>query len=534
MDRKEEQRLEQLSPFEVKNTLIKLAKSSRHHAMINAGRGNPNWVATTPREAFFLLGQFALEESQRSEYVGAGFGGICDREGVESRFATYLSKHDSDGGRFLLSALGICVSRLGLKADDVLVEWVDGILGDNYPVPDRILACTEAIVAAYLRQEMAAGDVPPPEGEFDYFAVEGGTAAMVYLMNSLKTNGFLRAGDRIAMGVPIFTPYIELPELEDYQLESVDLEADEMNGWQMPESELEKLRDPSIRAFFLVNPSNPPSVSLSDDSLRKIAEIASERGDLLLVTDDVYGTFTDGFTSLATVAPHQTLLVYSYSKYFGATGWRLGVIGLHQDNIFDRLLQEQDASSKERLRKRYQGISLDPDKLRFIDRIVADSRAVALNHTAGLSTPQQIQMSLFSLFSLSDWGAGYKQEAKRIVRSRYKALYERLEAKPLVSLDDPNGAFYYSEIDIRIIATRRHGEEFFEWMKENFEPLDFIIRLAQESAIVVMPGAGFDAPDWSLRVSLANLYTAQYLELSEGIEAMLQEYYDAYRAATGK
>ena len=33
--------------------------------MLNAGRGNPNWIATAPREAFFLLGSFGLEECRR-------------------------------------------------------------------------------------------------------------------------------------------------------------------------------------------------------------------------------------------------------------------------------------------------------------------------------------------------------------------------------------------------------------------------------------------------------------------------------------
>ena len=39
--------------------------------------------------------------------------------------------------------------------------------------------------------------------------------------------------------------------------------------------------------------------------------------------------------------------------------------------------------------------TLEPRKVKFIDRIVADSRDVALNHTAGLSLPQQVMMSLF-------------------------------------------------------------------------------------------------------------------------------------------
>ena len=36
------------------------------------------------------------------------------------------------------------------------------------------------------------------------------------------------------------------------------------------------------------------------------------------------------------------------------------------------------------LDKRYGPITLEPRKLKFIDRIVADSRDIGLNHTAGL------------------------------------------------------------------------------------------------------------------------------------------------------
>ena len=62
---------------------------------------------------------------------------------------------------------------------------------------------------------------PRPPGRFDLFAVEGGTAAICYIFRSLTANRLLRPGDRIALGTPIFTPYLEIPELEDYGLEPV-------------------------------------------------------------------------------------------------------------------------------------------------------------------------------------------------------------------------------------------------------------------------------------------------------------------------
>ncbi len=171
-----------------------------------------------------------------------------------------------------------------------------------------------------------------------------------------------------------------------------------------------------------LNPSNPASVRLSDETLYKIAEVANRRPDLILLTDDVYGTFADNFTSLAMLAPKNTILVYSYSKYFGATGWRLGVIGVHEDNNFDRMIRDLPEDTRSTLSQRYQGIALEPSKIKFIDRLVADSRAVALNHTAGLSTPQQIQMTMFSLLSLMKDGEEYKRLAKQIVRRRYHTL----------------------------------------------------------------------------------------------------------------
>ena len=65
MTRQEEKLYEGLSPFEIKNKLIAMASSDSEKKMLNAGRGNPNWVALEPRYAFFELGHFAVAESER-------------------------------------------------------------------------------------------------------------------------------------------------------------------------------------------------------------------------------------------------------------------------------------------------------------------------------------------------------------------------------------------------------------------------------------------------------------------------------------
>lgn len=65
--------------------------------------------------------------------------------------------------------------------------------------------------------------------------------------------------------------------------------------------------------------------------------------------------------------------------------------------------------------------------------MVADSRNVALNHTAGLSTPQQVQMVLFALFNMMDSRQDYKNAVKSVVRERDAALHRQLELSLLMT-----------------------------------------------------------------------------------------------------
>ncbi|SAL81946.1 aspartate aminotransferase [Caballeronia choica] len=537
IDTKEAAKLAALSPFELKDELIKAAgggavQRAANFSMLNAGRGNPNFVATIPRHGFWQLGLFAMRESERSfAYMPEGVGGFPKHEGLGERFELFLRENKGvQGIDFLASAVSYVRDQLGLSAGDFLYEVCEGILASNYPVPDRMLKLSEIIVGQYLRREMIGKH--PFIGEFDLFAVEGGTAAMTYIFNTMRENHLIKPGDTIALGMPIFTPYIEIPRLNDYQLNVVSLNADVESHWQYSKAELDKLRDPKIKAFFLVNPSNPPSVKMNDESLQQIADIVKDRPDLILLTDDVYGTFADDFVSLFALAPKNTILVYSYSKYFGATGWRLGAIATHRDNVLDRLIAELPDNAKKELHARYESITTEPDKLKFIDRLVADSRTVALNHTAGLSTPQQVQMVLFSLFSLMDTPDAYKNALKRLIRSRKRALYEEVG----ISFDeaDKNQVDYYTILDLEFLGERAYGRDFVDWMMKNTEPSEMLFRLAREARVVLLPGRGFGTPHPSGRVSLANLNESDYRKIGRAIRTLLADYVERYNVATGK
>ncbi len=521
----QEARYESLSPFELKNELISLAASDSERLMLNAGRGNPNWVAIEPRRAFGELTRFALDESQRTE-IRSGFGGTPERHGIADRFREHLTGAGAEGTDLWAKALDLAVDELSFDADDFLVELVDGILGDHYPVPVRMLRHCEQVVDAYLASALAGGSWHG--GAFDFFATEGGTAAMTYVFNSLAENKLIAEGDKIALGTPIFTPYLEIPQLNDYELVELEVRQDEADAWRYEPSEIAKLADPAVKAFFVVNPANPASKAMHPETYQAIAAlIRDERPDLMLLTDDVYGTFVDGFRSLAAIAPRNTILVYSWSKFFGATGWRLGVIGLHQDNVLDRLIDELPQADRDDLATRYSTVFLDPAGSKLIDRIAADSRTVALNHTAGLSTPQQVMMTLFSLHSLVEGGRQYQLDAQGIVSQRIGVLYEAMGVERTSTPFDTN---YYTIIDIHQMAQQRYDEGFAAWLLAEHEPIDFVWRLAQEHGVVLMDGGGFDAPNMSVRVSLANLPTGAYEHIGSSISALLADYHDRYRA----
>lgn len=528
-----EKDLEKMSPFEIKNELIKMAKEDAQkstHTFLNAGRGNPNWIATYPRKAFFLLGEWALQECLRVANHEIGIASIPSKSNIAERFKKFVTFQENCRGAQLLNDTFDYLVQKGADPNDLALEWAEGVIGDQYPTPDRILHYTEILVQDYLTQEMG-GYQKNGHQSYDLFACEGGTAGMCYAFDSLQQNKLLQKGDSIALMTPIFTPYIEIPQLDRFQFNVIEISANRVNKegfhtWQYPDSEIDKLRDKRVKLLCLVNPSNPPSYTLSRHTLNRIVEIVkTDNPNLMIITDDVYGTFVNEFHSLMYELPENTLCVYSFSKYFGATGWRLAVIAANKTNIFDRLLKDLPNTDKQALSQRYGSLTLTPEKLKFIDRLVADSRLVALNHTAGLSTPQQIQMSLFAAFALLDKKHDYKNYMQSMISSRLKALWK---TTGFTLIPDELRAGYYSEIDIMVWANKFYGKDFCHYLTSHYEPIDFVIRLAKETAIVLLNGDGFDGPKWSVRASLANLDEQSYLQIGTAIRKILDEYYDCY------
>src|SRR5580765_7676539 len=94
-----------LSPFELKDELIKLARVAERDDVaqfLDAGRGNPNWICTTPRDAYGTLLRFGLEESRRGTDIPDAGRQIARTPGLAQRFETFLKTNPKAPGIKLL------------------------------------------------------------------------------------------------------------------------------------------------------------------------------------------------------------------------------------------------------------------------------------------------------------------------------------------------------------------------------------------------------------------------------------------------
>ena len=73
-----------------------------------------------------------------------------------------------------------------------------------------------------------------------------------------------------------------------------------------------------------------------------------------------------------------------------------------------------------------------------------------------------------------------------------------------------------------------------EFIKKHYHPLDIVFRLAEDHGIVLLNGGGFAAPNWSVRISLANLENHTYDDIGRALRAIARGYRATYEEGKGK
>ena len=414
------------------------------------------------------------------------------------------------------------------NSDYVSAQIVYGALGCYYPSPPIAEPLFRRVAQKYLQSIIP--DLPA-KVDFDIFATEGACGSMAYLFETLLLNGVLNPGDVVAIYSPIFSPYIEFMRDPRFKFRSLYLRTTEEDNWQLTDTMLHDLefgtkgcRAPP-RVLFDVNPMNPMSARISYKDIRKIGEVVRRRNKsknpLFIVSDIVYAPFVSEFPSLLSECPEATLAVVSLSKFFGATGTRLGFTALADKNVIDdKILPFLKAATRRKNEERYSTVLREgAQKIKFIERMLLTSRGVANAHTAGLSTPQQMLACLFMIRQILD-GKKYAQSLWKCLAQRWivfdlglytgKGSPSVKNVAPIELVDSVhrarsanNHTHYYYLVDLRALAYKLAGQDGVAKLERNHY-LSMVFILASKFALVALDGAGFGAKKYTVRISLAN------------------------------
>ena len=177
----------ELGAFEITAHQRETAKTNEAgYHVLDAGRGNPNWINTQARYAFTRFSDFATHECELDMSSGS-MAGHARQEGIGDRFDAAMDAEDPVDA-FLIQSIDYCVTALGLDKNSLLKELADAVIGDYYPSPSRVLPNIEIILNAYLQSTLYHGTDLAAETQI--FPTEGGTAAMVIYLRRSAITGF--------------------------------------------------------------------------------------------------------------------------------------------------------------------------------------------------------------------------------------------------------------------------------------------------------------------------------------------------------
>ena len=225
------------------------------------------------------------------------------------------------------------ISRLAKEMESRGVEILHMEIGDpDLDTDKRIIdAMYNAALEGYTHYGYAQG-VPGLRDEIaDYLntrlglsldrdnicVTPGGKAGIYLVLRLIRPR-------RLALLEPIWGLYHSFAKLMD--IEVVNIETRFSDGWIPRKEDIMRLQPFDIIA--LVNPSNPTGTILPETSMEDIVEKASEN-DAYIFADELYFDLIHDdsrFTSFLNMGYEKVVSVFSFSKNFAMTGFRVGYI----------------------------------------------------------------------------------------------------------------------------------------------------------------------------------------------------------------
>lgn len=273
-------------------------------------------------------------------------------------------------------------------------------------------------------------------------------------------NALLDPGDEVLLLSPYWTPTRDLIHMTGGRAICVETARILAEGVA---TTLAARLTPRTRAILVNTPNNPTGQVLTRANLEAIADFA-RRHDLVVVSDEAYEDLVyDGeHVSIGSLPEMyaRTISVYTLSKSYGMTGWRIGY-----------------------------AVAPEP--------FITGLKTSVLYSTNGVSTPTQWA----ALAALRDIPESFLAECRAAYRQRRDRLMAGLAALGLPVKPTPDGAFYVFP-DVSTLGGTS---------------ADIALRLLNEARVATVPGTAFGcAGEGHLRLS----YSLSLDAIERGLEAL--------------
>ncbi len=309
----------------------------------------------------------------------------------------------------------------------------------HFDVPEPIKAAAKAAIDAghngytitqgipELRERLLADVKARFPGQDRDVVVTSGTSGGLLLALLATVN----PGDEVITPDPYFVSYPNIIALANGQMVTVDTYPD----FRVDPDKVKSAITPRTKAIMLSTPANPTGAVVGRDTQKALAELARERG-ILLISDEIYRAFHyDGTASSPAAFDENVLVIEGFGKTYGMTGWRLGWAHGPKRLIQEIAKLQQFTFVCAPSVVQWGGLAaLDYDPSAF----VADYQRKRDLLAAGLRGQYEFELpgGAFYLFPKAPWGTGLSSSPKRsstacsLFRATHSADATRTSASP--------------------------------------------------------------------------------------------------------
>jgi len=196
-----------------------------------------------------------------------------------------------------------------------------------------VLGYTDHLGRPGLRELIAAEG--PGLSAQDVVVTPGAAAALFIVASSL-----LDAGDRLVVMHPNYATNLETPRAIGCETVTLNLEFE--RGFRFDWDRLASLVRPGTKLISLTTPHNPTGVTLTEEDLRSVSDLAASAGCRLLVDETYREMNFSGPTPLAASLGRHCISVASMSKSYGLPGIRIGWIITRDESLRETFLAAKE------------------------------------------------------------------------------------------------------------------------------------------------------------------------------------------------